>query len=372
MRTYGVGIIGWGFMGKTHALAARTLPLYYEGAPFRARIACVCTRREEVGRRAAQDMGAEWTADYRELLAREDVQIVSVCTPNALHEEMAVAALRAGKHLYIDKPLAVDAAGARRIAQAGRESDALAKVAFNLRHFPATMRLKELVEAGKLGEILQFSVRYLHSGSIDPERPVGWKQCAQGGVLLDLGSHALDLATWLMGYPRQAVCAMRTLYAARPRREGGMETDLAEDHALMMLRMPGGALGTIEASKIATGELDGLTLEIRGSKGAALFDVMQPNYLRFFDQTRPERPLGGERGFVQIECAARYPAPGGAFLPGKNAIGWERAHIDCYYDFLDCVHSGRRPDSGLEEAARLQALMDGLARSAAAGEWVDV
>ncbi len=189
-------------------------------------------------------------------------------------------------------------------------------------------------------------------------------------MLLDLGSHALDLVTWIAGYPQDVLCAFRTLYPSRPTREGGVETAISEDHALMTMRMPGGALGTVEASKIATGALDELTLEIRGTRGAAIFDTMRPNYLRFFDQSRPEKPLGGERGFVDIECAARYPAPGGKFLPGKNAIGWDRAHIDCYFDFLNCIHHGRRPENTVEEAARLQCLMDRLAASARENAWV--
>ena len=371
MRTYGIGIIGWGFMGQTHALAIRTLPLFYAGAGFRAEIRCICTRREEVARQAAADMGADWTCDYRELLKRDDIDVVSVCTPNAQHEQMALDVLAANKHLYIDKPLTVTGEEARRVAEAAQNAQVFTKVAFNLRHFPATMRLKELADEGALGEITQFSARYLHSGSIDPDRPMGWKQGLEGGVLLDLGSHALDLLTWIAGYPQEAMCAFRTLYPSRPTREGGVETRLSEDHALMTLRLPGGTLGTVEASKIAAGALDEMTLEVRGTRGAAIFETMRPNYLRWFDQSRPEKPLGGERGFVDIECAARYPAPGGKFLPGKNAIGWDRAHIDCYFDLLNCIHHGRRPQSTVEEAARLQCLMDSLARSAREGaRWV--
>ena len=118
MRTYGIGIIGWGFMGQTHALAIRTLPLFYADADFRAEIRCICTRREAVARQAAADMGADWTCDYRELLRRDDIDVVSVCTPNAQHEQMALDALAAKKHLYIDKPLAVTGEEARRVAAA--------------------------------------------------------------------------------------------------------------------------------------------------------------------------------------------------------------------------------------------------------------
>ena len=114
-----------------------------------------------------------------------------------------------------------------------------------------------------------------------------------------------------------------------------------------------------------------MTLEVRGTRGAAIFETMRPNYLRWFDQSRPERPLGGERGFVDIECAARYPAPGGKFLPGKNAIGWDRAHIDCYFDFLNCIHHGRRPQSG-RGGGRAPAEPDGQPRrlGRAGGRWV--
>ena len=191
------------------------------------------------------------------------------------------------------------------------------------------------------------------------------------GVLLDLGSHVLDLITWLCGYPEAVFCAQRTLYDTRPTREGGATRDLSDDQTLMLLRLPGGAMGQVEASKIATGANDELTVEIRGEKGARAFDLMQPNYLRFYDNTRPEAPLGGERGFQWIETGARYPAPGGTFLPPKNSIGWDRGHLHCYYTFLDCLARGAAPDNGVGEGARLQMLMERAAQSAAQGRWVD-
>lgn len=371
MYTFGIGIVGWGFMGKTHAHALRALPLFYEEADFRAQLRCICTRRPDVAQAAMDDLGfAACTTDYRALIAREDIDVVSICTPNALHEEMAMAVLEAGKHLYIDKPLAVSSQSAVRIAEAARDAKGFTKVAFNLRHFPAIMRLRELMDAGALGETISFSARYLHSGSIDPDRPIGWKQQEQGGVLLDLGSHVVDLVTWLIGYPQRVNCSMRTLYSERPTHDGGIEKNPSEDHMLSMLEMPNGALGIVEASKIATGALDEMTLEIRGSKGAALFNSMQPNYLRFFDQNQPERPLGGLRGFTDIECVQRYYAPGGKFIPAKNAIGWDRSHIDCYFDFLNCIAHGRRPENTVKESARLQCLMAKMQESSLERAWL--
>jgi len=193
----------------------------------------------------------------------------------------------------------------------------------------------------------------------------------QGGVILDLGSHVLDLVTWMCGYPASVFCATQNLYASRPTKEGGVTEALSEDQAVMTLRMPNGALGTIEASKIATGSNDELTIEIRGDKGAILLDLMQPNYVQFYDNTLPEKPLGGDKGFKAIESVARYPAPGGTFLPPKNSIGWDRGHMHCYFTFLDDLANGRKPANDIAQGARLQQLMARCAESAAEGRWID-
>ncbi|MBQ8963266.1 MAG: Gfo/Idh/MocA family oxidoreductase, partial [Clostridia bacterium] len=172
MKTIGVGIIGWGFMGKTHAQALRSLPLFYPGAGFEVALRCVCARHIENARAAMKAAGFEsCTDDYRELLARPDIDVVSVCTPNDLHEEMVIAALEAGKHVYIDKPLAVTADSARRIAEAAEQAPGFTRMVFNNRYFPATLRANQLVEEGRVGRVLTFNVRYLHSGSIDPDKP---------------------------------------------------------------------------------------------------------------------------------------------------------------------------------------------------------
>ena len=373
MKTISVGVIGWGFMGKTHAQALRSVALFYPGADFRVRLACVCTRRIEKAREAMRDAGFErCTDDWRELIAADDIDVVSICTPNELHEEMAVAALRAGKHVYLDKPVAVTGESAMRIAAAARKAKVFTRVAFNNRYMPAMLRAKQLIDEGRIGGIMHFEARYLHSGSIDPNKPIGWKQQMQGGVLLDMGSHVLDLVTWLLGYPRRALCCTRTLYSQRPTKDGGVERALSEDHALTLLELPCGALGTVEASKIATGTNDDLTLEICGSRGALKWSLMQPNYLEFYDDTAPGSPIGGVKGFTRIETVGRYPAPGGAFLPPTNAVGWARGHLHCYFTFLDNVAHGRAGDCTIEDGAKLQCLMDKLFESNASGRWVEV
>lgn len=373
MKTIGVGVIGWGFMGRTHTHALQSIGLFYPGIDFKVRLVSVCSRRIEKAKEAAELVGFErYTDDYHVLLKDPEIDVVSICTPNDRHEEMAIAALKAGKHVYIDKPLAVTTQSADRIAEAAKNAPGSTRMVFNNRYSPAILRAKELVDEGKIGEILTFQARYLHSGSIDPNKPIGWKQQMQGGVLLDLGSHALDLMTWMIGYPKRVMARSRTLYGERPTRDGEWETALSEDHILVMMEMPNGALGSVEASKIATGSNDELTIELRGTKGALLWNAMDPNYVYYYDQTLPEKPLGGMRGFTQIESVQRYPVPGGTFLPPKNSIGWDRGHLHSYYTFLDCIAHGRKPDNGIECGARLQHLMDTIQRSNVEGQWVEV
>ena len=359
-------------MGKTHTHALRSIALFYPDIDFRVRLVHVCSRRLEKAKEAAELVGYEkYTDDYRDVLADPEVDVVSICTPNDQHEEMAIAALKAGKHVYIDKPLAVTSESAARIAEAAKSAPGKTHMVFNNRYSPAILRAKQLMEEGRVGDILSFQARYLHSGSIDPNKPIGWKQQLQGGVILDLGSHALDLLTMLMGYPEKVFCKTRTLYASRPTKDGSTESGLSEDHALMMLQMPDGALGSVEASKIATGSNDELTIEIRGTKGAISWNAMDPNYVYYFDQTLPESPLGGMRGFTQIESVARYPAPGGIFLPPKNSVGWDRGHIHCYYTFLDNVAHDRPSENDISCGAKLQKLMDRLFESNRTGAWVN-
>lgn len=359
-RPIGIGIAGWGFMGRTHAYAALNIPLFYEGLPFRPVLRAVCSGHVENAKMAQEELGFARACDsFEELLALPGVDVVSICTPNALHEQMALQAFAAGKAVYLDKPVSVDGPSAARVAAAG--AGRMVQVAFHNRFFPCALRAKQLVEEGRLGKLLNFRIQYLHSGSVDEERPVNWKsdrQICGGGVLLDLGSHALDMLVHLAGPVESLCCRNQTLYASRPRKGGGRIETLGEDASYLLLRLQNGAQGLVEVSKVATGASDGFTVELCGDKGALRFNLMDPNWLYFYDNTRPGGLYGGERGWQRLETIQDYPAPGGAFLPPKNAIGWARAHMHCYYSFLDCYFRGARPSPSLEEGAYVQRLLD--------------
>src|SRR5579871_4683800 len=203
MQTLGVGMVGFGFIGKVHSHAHLSLPLLYDPLPARTRLIGVCTTSPASGKKAVEQAGFEFaTTDCRSLLAREDIQLIHVCTPNDAHRTIVLEALRAGKHIYCDKPLALNTAEAEEIVALARTVPSVQQMTFNYRFVPAILRARQLVEAGFLGDLFSFRAAYLHAGYIDPNRPFSWRTDrarSGGGAIADLGAHAIDLVRFLVG-----------------------------------------------------------------------------------------------------------------------------------------------------------------------------
>jgi predicted dehydrogenase len=374
---YRVGIIGFGFIGKVHAYGYLNLPLYYDPVPLQARITHVVTSRPETAEKGRQQVGADVAAtDYRAVTENPDVDIVHVCTPNHLHQAPLLSAIRHQKHVYCDKPLVATMDEAESIRAALDDYRGTAQMTFQNRFFPATIRAKQLIDEGALGDMLQFRASYLHAGSADPDAPLKWKltAAAGGGVIADLASHVLDLIDHLIGPFRSLAAATHIAYPQRPSPEDPTKTEKvdAEDCVILMARMESGAVGTIEATKLATGTEDELRLEIHGSRGAIRFNLMDPHHLGFYDATSADRPSGGLRGWNQIDAGQRYPPPAAAFVSPKAATGWIRSHVACLANFLQTVGEGRPAVPGLDQGIRVQHLMECVRRSAAGRRWIDV
>ncbi len=376
MRTYNVGIVGMGAIGKVHAYSYVNLPFFYDPVPCRARITHVCTSRRQTAARAQALTGAAVaTTDYREITENPDVDIVNICTPNNAHREQLLSAMAHGKHIYCDKPLVSTWAEAQEVEAALAGYDRIAQMTFNNRFLPATMRARQMVEGGFLGDVLEFRAVYLHSGSVDPSTPMKWKlsAAAGGGVIADLATHVFDLIHALVGDFEAVWATTKTAYAQRPSPDDPscmVDVD-AEDCVMVTARMACGALGHIEATKIATGSEDELRYEIHGSKGALRFNLMQPHYLEAYDGRAAAAPVGGERGWTRIDTGQRYPKPGGFPTP-KAAIGWIRGHVACLHNFLACVAAGSQAEPGLRQGIYVQRLMAATRESVRTGQWVDV
>lgn len=377
MRTVGVGVIGYGFMGKTHTFAHRVIPFYYDPPPVRSELKVVCTSRDETAEAARAAGGFErCTTDPRQVVESEDVDVVHICTPNQFHFAALSAAIRAGKHIYVDKPVTATLEEADGLDRMLPQYRGVAQVALQYRFFPATLRAKQLVEEGFIGQVTQFRGEYLHSGSVDPDRPVNWKSAAAagGGVIRDLGSHVLDLLGWLMGPLESVNCVSRIWAPERPSldRPGTTVKIDAEEAAVMLLRAPDGAIGVVEATKIATGTEDELRFEIHGRHGAMRFNLMQPNYLEVYDGRLPEGDYGGTRGWQSIACVQKFPAPAARFPSPKCSVGWIRAHVHSLYSFLQAVADGSEARPSLKEGIHLQRVLEAARQSADTGSWVDL
>ncbi len=370
-KTLNVGIVGFGFIGKVHAYGYLNVPLHYDPPPVATRLFGVCTAHEETARAAADRFGFELaTTDHRELIEHPDVDIVNICSPNRDHKDQLLCAIANQKHIYCDKPITASADEAREVVAALASYTGVHQVTFHNRFFPATLKAKELADAGFFGDVLTFRAAYLHSGSADPDAPFTWrfsKEAAGGGVLYDLGSHTIDLVRRLVGEFAEVQGATKTAFPDRPSPDGP-ETRIPvdiDDAAFMLVRTTGGALGSIEATKIATGAEDELRFEIHGTKGAMRFNLMEPNWLETYD------PADANAGWKRIATLRRYPGPRGLIAP-KASIGWDRAHIASLHNFLSAIAAGRPAEPGLETGARVQEIMDAAYRSAEAGSWVSV
>jgi len=376
MKEIGVGIIGFGFMGKAHTYGYRTMPLYYTDLPFKIRLVGVCNRTLAVARRAKEELDFEFATDRPdELIAHPDIDIINICTPNASHKDLILKALDANKHVYCDKPLTASYEEAKEVLEHLKASSSITQVAFQNRFLPVVLRAKELVEEGRIGRVLSFRACYLHSGSVDPNKPIGWrfdKAVGGGGVLYDLGSHVLDLVYYLIGEYSSIMAKTDIVYRQRPDKNGNMVDIAAEDAVYMIATMKNGSTGIIEASKIATGMNDELIVAIHGDKGALKFNLMDPNWLEYYDNTLPDEPLGGTKGFTRIECIQRYRRPGGVFPSSKQAIGWLRGHVHSLYNFVSAVYEGRQTSPSFKDGAYIQYVMDKAYESDSKGRWVQL
>lgn len=377
VNTVGVGMLGYGFMGKTHLYAHRTIPLYYDPEPVHCRMKAICEATEPLARAAQQQGDFErWTTRPEDVINAPDVDIIHVCTPNQYHYPALAAAIKAGKHIYVDKPVTGSLKEADDLTAMLPSYKGVAQVALQYRFFPATIRAKQLIDQGFLGPITHFRACYLHSGSVDPGKAVNWKSTAAagGGVIRDLGSHILDLLWHLIGPFSSAFAVSRIWAGQRPSldKPGTMMTIDAEDAAAILLRKADGTFGTVEASKIATGAEDELRFEIHGRHGAMRFNLMQPNYLEVYDARRADGDYGGERGWQSIAAVQRYPAPGNRFPGPKFSSGWIRSHVHSLYSFLKAVADGTAAQPSLAEGLHIQRVLEAVRDSAGRQMWVDL
>ena len=376
MNKLNVAMIGYGGIGRVHAMAYRNIPFHFGLPADTINIVGVSTTRRETAEKAAREIGCEvWTTDYRELIARNDVHLIDCCVPNHAHEETVLAAAAAGVSVYCEKPLAMNVAEGRRMVQATENAGVKTQMTFNFRFFPAMTRARQLVEDGFLGNVFSFRGRYYRSSYIDYDKPLSWrlsKEIAGGGALFDLGCHVLDLIYYLMGDFGSVQATLDTLIKQRPVAAGATEKAPVDvdDIALMHIRMADGTLGLVEISRMGTGSTNDLQIEIFGDKGAIRFNAADPSWLEVYDARDAHQPLGGMRGFRRLETVQQHKgqkSPDGSMPPG-----FVRAHAECQYQFLKAISEDLPTSPTLADGLRVQETMEAAVRSSAEGRWVTI
>ncbi|MEZ4607016.1 MAG: Gfo/Idh/MocA family oxidoreductase, partial [Deinococcales bacterium] len=311
----------------------------------------------------------------RELLARDDIDLIDCCVPNHMHEEIVIAAAKAGKHIYCEKPLAMNLAQAERMVEAVQVAGVKTQLTFNFRFFPAIYRAKQLIEAGFLGRVFSFRGRYFRSSYIDPQKPLSWrlsKDISGGGALHDLGSHIIDLLYYLLGSFDSVNATLETLIKERPIKAGSPEKGKVDvdDFALIQARLKDGTIGNIEVSRMGTGVSNECLFEIYGEKGAIRFHAEDPSYLEVYDLRDAGGALGGMRGFKKIETVGRYE--GQKAPDGSMPTGFVRSHAECQYQFLKAIWEDRDGVPNVGDALHIQAVLEAAVRSHELGTWVNI
>jgi predicted dehydrogenase len=372
-------MVGYAFMGRAHSQAWRTVDRVFD-LPLRPRLAAICGRDEAATAAAASRLG--WAAaetDWRALIARDDVQLIDIAAPGGLHAPIAIAALRAGKHVLCEKPLANTLAEAELMsaaADAAFPSGARAMVGFNYRRVPAIALARQLVEQGRIGTLRHVRAVYLQDWLVDPDSPLTWRMQADqagSGALGDLGAHIVDLARFLTGDEIAGVSAVSaTFVEERPLVDGaGAGRVTVDDAVVFSARFASGALGSFEATRYAAGRKNGLRIELNGSSGSLAFDLERLNELEFYDGDDTDG--GSTAGFRRILVTEpEHPYLSGWWPPG-HTLGWEHTFTNQARDLLTAIADGGQPAPSFGDGLAVQRVLDAAARSAAADSgWVAV
>ena len=374
----GVGMLGYAFMGKAHTNAYKKIPYMMYPPPAVPRLQAICGRTEDAVAEAARRYGyATYTTDWREMIADDDVQLFDNGGPNHLHAEPSIAAAKAGKHVFCEKPLARTAEEAKAMWDAVEAAGVKHMVAFNYRFVPAIRQIRELIERGALGRIYHFRAQYLQEWIMPHYNlPIIWrldKEKAGSGALGDLGAHIIDLARFLVGEIDEVGAMTRIFVKERPLMDGsGTGTVDVDDAFVATVAFENGAIGTLEATRFAAGRKNHQVLEINGEKGTAIFNLERMNEMEVFWIGEEPKET---RGFHEVLVSEPYHPWWENWWPQGHIIGWEHTFVHELTHFLDCIANDEDVapyGATFEDGYRAAAVCDAILQSAENKRQVEV
>ncbi len=366
------GLIGSGFMGRAHSIALHSVAATF-GADYRVECAVLADHSLQQAQQAAPALGFERaTGDWRELVADPQIDVVDICTPNHLHAEMALAALAAGKHVYCEKPLALDVRESATIVDAAKRAGVRTAIGFNYICNPMVQLAREIIRSGEIGEIVGFGGHYVEDYMCDPRSPFTWRcerRLAGAGALADLGSHLINLGHVLLGPISRVSGVIRTVHKQRVEPGTGIARTVEnEDLAHALVEFASGVPGTMDISRIATGYKCGLTAQVLGTRGSIVFDQERMNELRLYradDAT-------GRRGFRTILAGPEHPDYA-AFCPAPgHGLGINDLKVIEVRNLVRAIRTDTDASPDFAEGLRVQKVMTAIEQAAATGSWISV
>jgi predicted dehydrogenase len=381
-RTVGIGLVGVGWMGRVHSVAYRRCADHFPDCAGRARLVAAADSERERAQAAVDQLGYERaTDDWRDVIADPDVDAVSITAPNRLHREVAVAAAEAGKHIWIEKPVGRFPSETAEIAAAVVGGGVRSLVGFNYRHAPAVTHAHALIESGAIGVVDHFRSQWIAAYAADPRGVLSWRFLAEEaglGILGDLGSHAVDLAQYLVGPIESVTARTETIVEVRPlptdagthfavAEEGPRAAVENEDAVWSIVRFASGVYGTLEASRAAVGPQARYAFEVHGSAGAVAWNFERMNELLVFQPS-----MSGDAGYARVLMGPQHE-PFGRFQPGPGLpMGYDDLKVIEAALFLESVVDGEQREPGVAEALAAARVIAAMERSAFSGAWETV
>ncbi|MCC4959602.1 Gfo/Idh/MocA family protein [Klebsiella pneumoniae] len=381
-----IGLIGSGFMGQAHADAYRRAAMFYPDLPKRPHLYALADQEQAMAERHAAKLGAEKAyGDWRELVNDPQVDVVDITSPNHLHYTMAMAAIAAGKHVYCEKPLAVNEQQAQEMAQAARRAGVKTMVAFNNIKTPAALLAKQIIARGDIGEPVRFRGTFDQGFYNDPNLPWSWrcsKTLGGSGALGDLGAHTLSVAQFLLGGIREVTASAQTCLRQRPvpQRDAGYASRVAadaewrevenDDQVQCLVNFDSGAAGVIEASRIAAGRIFGVFWEVSGTEGTLYMDGERFNELQVYRFNDDKH----DRGFKTLYAGSQIPAYAGffGFDFGGGGLGYFDVKVIEVHDLVQGICGEGDCYPNFEFGLQNQRVLSAIEASMASRRWVNV
>ncbi len=375
-KTINVGMVGYGFMGRTHSNAFLSVGNFFE-LPYRPVLKTICARNAERVKAFAANWGYEKIeTDWRRMVESPEIDLIDIASPNDTHLEIAVAAAKAGKMVMCEKPLGRNAMESELMVKAVEDAGVANMVWYNYRRVPAVMLAKQFIDEGRLGKIFHYRAKFLQDWTISTELPQGgeglWrldKSVAGSGVTGDLLAHTIDTAMWLNGGIDEVSAMTETFIKSRKHNlTGQVEPVSIDDASLALARFRNGSLATFEATRYARGHKALYTLEINGENASIMWDLHDLHRLQYFDH----KDDGLVRGWKSVHITDReHPYMSHWWVPGLQ-IGYEHTFIHQVADFLTAAGEEKSAAPTFREALATEDVTDAVLESAENRQWVKV